>query len=145
MKKIILVFTLFFSSYLVTAQTYTWSPQFFSEDQSVSLTVSNFDPQAEWIVESDVLGIVGSGYNNWGETPDFSLTEIQPDVYVGDIVTLVDGEIKFRVNNAWDTDYGDNGLDGTLELGGANIPVQAGLYRVELDLSTNQYALNKVQ
>ena len=97
------------------------------------------------IVESDVLGIVGSGYNNWGETPDFSLTEIQPDVYVGDIVTLVDGEIKFRVNNAWDTDYGDDGLDGTLEQGGADIPVQAGLYRVELDLSTNQYALNKVQ
>lgn len=97
------------------------------------------------IVEDDVLGIVGSGYNNWGETADFSLTQIQPDVFVGDIVTLVDGEIKFRVNNAWDTDYGDDGLDGTLDPGGANIPVQAGLYRVELDLATGEYALQKVQ
>jgi len=42
-----------FSSQLVKAQTYTWNPQFFNEDQSVSLTVSNFDPQAEWGV-SDI-------------------------------------------------------------------------------------------
>ncbi len=97
------------------------------------------------IIADDVLGIVGSGFNNWGESPDFSLTQIQPDVWVGDIVTLVDGEIKFRVNNEWNTDYGDNGADGTLEPGGANIAVTAGEYRVKIDLTTNEYALNQVQ
>lgn len=93
----------------------------------------------------DVWGIVGSGYNDWGATPDFSLTQIQPDVYVGDIVTLLDGEIKFRVNNDWASDYGDSGADGTLDPGGDNIAVTAGLYRVVLDISSGTYSLNKVQ
>lgn len=93
----------------------------------------------------DVFGIVGSGYNNWGATPDFSLTQVNTDVWVGDIVTLVNGEIKFRVNNAWDTNYGDTGADGTIEAGGDNIAVTAGMYRVVLDIANGTYALNKVQ
>ncbi|MEM6516011.1 MAG: SusE domain-containing protein [Bacteroidota bacterium] len=98
------------------------------------------------IVEDDVLGIIGSGFNEWGDAgDDFELTEIQPDILVGDIVTLVDGEIKFRYNNAWDNDFGDNGADGTLDPGGANIAVTAGLYRVRLDLVAGTYVLNKIQ
>lgn len=101
----------------------------------------------EYTIEADeIWGIVGSGYNDWGNAgADFALTEVNPDIWVGDIATLVDGEIKFRVNNAWDTDFGDTGADGTLDAGGDNIAVTAGKYRIRLNLSDNTYKLNKVQ
>ncbi len=96
------------------------------------------------LVPDDIIGIVGSGYNDWGGAgPDFSLTEVNPDIWVGDIVTLVDGAIKFRVNNDWGTNYG--GTDGVLSLNGSDINVTAGLYRVRLDLANNTYQLNKIQ
>ena len=50
-------------------------------------------------------------------------------------MTLLDGEIKFRVNNDWGVNYGDTGLDGILELEGDNIPSVAGIYDIMLDFS----------
>ncbi|MBO3098716.1 SusE domain-containing protein [Gelidibacter pelagius] len=101
----------------------------------------------EYTIEAgDVWGIVGSGYNDWGnDGSDFALTEVQPDIWVGDIATLIDGEIKFRLNNTWDSDFGDTGADGTLDAGGDNIVVTAGMYRIIMNLSDNTYKLNKVQ
>ena len=55
MKKNLLLFSLVlcFSSTLL-AQTFTWSPTFFNDDDpDVTLTVSNFDPVAQWGV-SDI-------------------------------------------------------------------------------------------
>lgn len=96
------------------------------------------------VVADDILGVIGSGYNDWGNAgPDFSLTEVNPDIWVGDIITLVDGEIKFRVNNDWNVNYGGSG--GTLSPGGDNIAVTAGLYRIRLDFGNNTYQLNQVQ
>lgn len=47
------------------------------------------------------------------------------------------GEIKFRANDGWDWNYGDDGADGTLENGAANIAVaEDGNYTIALDLST---------
>ena len=57
---------------------------------------------------------------------------------------LIDGEIKFRVNDAWNSDFGDTGADGTLDAGGDNIAVTAGNYRVKLDLAMGTYELNQV-
>ncbi len=89
------------------------------------------------IEKTDIYGVVGSGYNDWGATPDFPFT---PDycnegIYYANNVTLLDGEIKFRVNNDWAVNYGDTGLDGILEEGGDNIPSAAGLYDIMLDFS----------
>ncbi len=51
------------------------------------------------------------------------------------------GKIKFRANDAWDLNYGDNGFDGSLEEGGADIPVaEAGNYTVTLNLEVAGYA-----
>ncbi|MAX71460.1 MAG: hypothetical protein CMC76_10230 [Flavobacteriaceae bacterium] len=106
----------------------------------------DFNNNTYTIQSTDVWGIVGSGYNDWGGAgPDFALTQIQPGVYYGDIATLVDGEIKFRPNNDWSTDFGDNGADGTLDAGGTNIAVTAGLYRVKMDVNTGTYELNQIQ
>ena len=53
------------------------------------------------------------------------------------VINLVGGqEIKFRANNDWGLNYGDNGADGSLEEGGSNIAVPStGSYLLELDLS----------
>ena len=90
------------------------------------------------ISKTNVYGVVGSGYNDWGGAgPDFAFT---PDycndgIYYANGVTLLDGEIKFRVNNDWGVNYGDTGLDGILELEGDNIPSSAGTYDIMLDFT----------
>ena len=50
MKKTILLSFLCFTLSTVNfyAQTYTWDPNFFDEDEVVSLTISNFNPVNEW-------------------------------------------------------------------------------------------------
>ena len=51
------------------------------------------------------------------------------------------GKIKFRANDAWDLNYGDNDFDGSLEEGGADIPVaEAGSYTITLNLEVAGYA-----
>lgn len=49
---------------------------------------------------------------------------------------LFAGMIKFRANDGWDINFGDTGGDGSLEYGGADIPISsAGNYTITLDLS----------
>ncbi|MUU78738.1 SusE domain-containing protein [Winogradskyella endarachnes] len=105
----------------------------------------DFNASTYTIEAANVWGIVGSGFNDWGATTDFALTQVQPDIYYGDIVTLLDGEIKFRVNNDWASDFGDTGADGTLDAGGDNIAVTAGLYRVQMDVANGTYSLYQIQ
>lgn len=94
------------------------------------------------IEAADLWGIVGSGYNDWGNGgPDYTLTEVNPGIWVGEIVNLVDGEIKFRSNEDWGSNLGDDDADGTLEPNGANIAVTAGAYRVRIDMNDSTYAL----
>jgi len=46
------------------------------------------------------------------------------------------GEIKFRANNGWALNIGDNGADGIPEIGGSNISIPtAGNYTITLDLT----------
>tara|TARA_R110002124_G_scaffold331_13_gene1452 strand:+ start:7515 stop:8876 length:1362 start_codon:yes stop_codon:yes gene_type:complete len=108
------------------------------------LTV-NFNDLSYSLEAADVYGVVGSGYNDWGATDDFALTEIQENVYVGDLAPLIDGQIKFRPNNTWTNDYGDAGLDGFLDQDpDNNIDVTTGNYRIRLDFNDNSYLLNKI-
>lgn len=80
-------------------------------------------------------GVVGSGTPNGWNGPDVPFYQVQgnPNALVS-YITLVDGEIKFRTNNDWTVNLGDNGADGTLEQDGANISVTAGNYRITLTL-----------
>ena len=100
------------------------------------------------IEKIDIPGIVGSGAPNGWDGPDVSL---RPDFsrdgfWVAYGVTLADGEIKFRMNNDWAINFGDDGANGTLERDAANIVVKAGKYDIELDLSdpaSPKYKLTK--
>ena len=89
-------------------------------------------------------GVVGSATpGGWGspDIPDLPFYKTDnPNIIVA-YVTLRDGEIKFRKNNDWSENYGDDGLDGTLDGGGANIPVTAGTYKITIDWSTNTYTI----
>ena len=91
-----------------------------------------------------VWGVVGSAtLNGWGAAEDVKL---MPDpcndgVYVVKDVVLTDGEIKFRQDDAWGVNVGDNGADGTYEANGANISVTAGTYDMTLDTVNGTYTL----
>ena len=84
---------------------------------------------AEW-------GIIGSATPT-GWDSDSNMTYDQATKKWTITVALTGGqEIKFRANDAWDLNYGDDGADGMLNAGGANIAIGAtGTYTVELDLS----------
>lgn len=91
-----------------------------------------------------VWGVVGSAtLNGWGAAEDVKL---MPDpcndgVYIVKDVVLTDGEIKFRQDDAWGLNVGDNGADGTYEANGANIAVTAGTYDMTLDTVNGTYTL----
>lgn len=91
----------------------------------------------EYTVEpADLWGVVGSGYNNWGDGgPDFLFTEVNPGIWIAQNVTLIDGAIKFRINEDWGTNLGDTGADGVLEENGDDIVVTAGTYDIMLDFT----------
>jgi CubicO group peptidase (beta-lactamase class C family) len=82
----------------------------------------------------DHWGITGSATNNGWDGPDIAM---QPGpvkgVWVIRNISLKDGEVKFRMNNSWDFNYGADGKS-KLILDGANISVKAGIYDVILDL-----------
>ncbi len=88
-----------------------------------------------WSMEAFAWGIVGSATPNGWDGPDVVLNYDPFSDTFKAAVTLVDGDMKFRKNNAWDVNYGDTGADGTLEMSGDNITVEAGHYIVTLDFT----------
>jgi len=91
--------------------------------------------QSDW-------GLVGSAAPNGWDGPDLEMYETgsnQYAIYAG----LTAGEMKFRYNEDWGNNYGDNGADGTLEGGGSNIVIpSAGTYFVTMDLNNATYTLS---
>ena len=81
-------------------------------------------------------GVVGSATPNDWDGPDLSLFQTgSADVYQG-YVQLGDGEIKFRPDNSWGSDFGDNGN---------NIAVSAGLYKITINTSSSTFTIDPFQ
>lgn len=101
------------------------------------LITVNFKENKYTIESYKVWGIVGSATpTGWGG-PD---TKFRPDfgaegIWNLNTIKLTDGEIKFRQNDDWGVNLGDDGANGTLEANGANIAVKAGTYSVQLDFT----------
>ncbi|MDI6403032.1 SusE domain-containing protein [Balneolaceae bacterium ANBcel3] len=90
-------------------------------------------------------GLIGDATpDGWDADQDMTY---DPDEKVWTItLDLTAGEIKFRANDDWALNYGDNIGNGTLEDGGNNIPVaEAGNYTVILDLSGPIYTYQVIQ
>jgi len=95
---------------------------------------SSLGSQSDW-------GLVGSATPNGWNGPDVEMYQTGPQEF--SIYTeLASGELKFRFNEDWGNNFGDNGNDGTLESGGANIPISAGTYFIVMDLGAGTYTIS---
>ncbi|MCX6270299.1 MAG: SusF/SusE family outer membrane protein [Bacteroidetes bacterium] len=82
-------------------------------------------------------GIIGSGVPVVGWNSDTNMTLVgsaEPYTWQFQNLTLVAGEIKFRANDDWGINFGDDGANGTLEYNGANIAVTAGTFNIKMKL-----------
>ena len=99
-----------------------------------------------WAATPSSWGVIGSAtVGGWDADQDM-VYDYQQDVWT--ITTnLVPGEMKFRLNDAWEVDYGDDDPnDNVLNAGGGNIPItEAGTYDIVLNLSEDvpTYTLSK--
>ncbi|WP_185967849.1 SusE domain-containing protein [Formosa sediminum] len=96
-------------------------------------------------IEAYTWGLVGDATPNGWDGPDTALTYDPTSDQWRVVVTLTDGEMKFRKNNDWSFNYGDNDTDGSLDDGGDNIPVTAGNYLVTLNLNDLTYSLEAIE
>jgi hypothetical protein len=91
--------------------------------------------QSDW-------GLVGNATPNSWDGPDLEMYETGSNQYAI-YADLTAGEMKFRYNEDWGQNYGDNGADGTLEGGGSNIVIpSAGTYYVTMDLNNATYTIS---
>ncbi len=84
-------------------------------------------------------GIIGSATaGGWGS--DQNMTYDPTTKIWSATIDLVVGEIKFRANDDWALNYGDNEGDFKVEAGGSNIAItSAGNYTITLNLSKPPY------
>lgn len=84
-------------------------------------------------------GLIGSATaDGWNSDQNMTYDEANNKWTI--TTNLVAGEIKFRANDDWGINFGDDGGDKKLEYGGANIAVaEAGNYTIELLLGAAVY------
>lgn len=87
-----------------------------------------------WSAVKTDWGLVGSATGSWDVDKDMTYNEATGTWTL--TTDLVAGDIKFRANDGWDINLGDDGGDKNMEYGGGNIPIaEAGNYSIVLDLS----------
>lgn len=94
-------------------------------------------------IEKYSWGIVGDGANGWDENKgtDIKLAyEGSTNTWVAKDVTLKAGQIKFRLNDSWATNFGaDSSVEpepaqsGNLKAGGKNIASKDGTFTIEVN------------
>jgi hypothetical protein len=96
----------------------------------------------------DNWGIIGSataavtGGDGWATDANLDYNSATKKYSI--TMDLVVGEIKFRLDDGWTTNYGDNGNDLSLDAGGSNIPIAtAGNYTIVVDFIAKTYTIKK--
>ena len=86
------------------------------------------------------LGIIGNATpGGWDADTDMTQNAANPYLW-SKIVTLIDGESKFRANDAWDVNWGASDFPGGVGAdGGPNIPTKGGAYFVTFNTGTGEY------
>ena len=103
-------------------------------------------------IETYSWGIIGSGARGWGDNDDVAMTyEGSTNSWVVKNIALA-GEIKFRLNHSWGTNFGadstDNpaaALEGDIKSGGNNIKLPAGTYNVSFSFDANNKGTYKIE
>ena len=81
-------------------------------------------------------GIIGDAIPGTGWDSDLDMTYDVTGKTWTITLDLQPGEFKFRANDSWELDYGDDEGDGILEKGGTNMKIDAGgSYTIVLNLS----------
>lgn len=100
----------------------------------VSIRVTPYQPN--W-------GIIGSATQyGWDNSTDMIYNPMTGKYSIS--TYLNSGEFKFRLDNSWVVNYGDNGNNLSLESGGDNIPVSAGNYTIVLDIENLSYTITPI-
>jgi len=88
-------------------------------------------------------GIIGDATpNGWGASTDMVYNPATDTYSI--TLRLTSGQFKFRLDNSWDTNFGDNGNNLSLEAGGDNIPVTSGVYTIIANFKTRSYTITRV-
>ncbi len=119
-------------------------------DNNIVVTAGTYKITIDWDdmtykIENFYWGLVGDSTPNGWDGPD---TKLQYDFTTDSfktVIQLTEGELKFRTNDAWGNDFGDNGADGTLDAGGDNIVVTAGYYLISANFNTLEYAIEPTE
>jgi hypothetical protein len=107
-----------------------------SAGTSNSYTIKVTPYQPNW-------GIIGDATPaGWGLSTDM-IYNAEAGTYSISLA-LTTGEFKFRLDNSWTTNYGDNGNNLSLEGGGSNIPVTAGNYTIVANFTTDTYTITPI-
>jgi hypothetical protein len=92
---------------------------------------------------AQVISIVGTGVNGWppDNVPEITLSTTDNIHYTISELAVTTGEVKFRQDFAWVTNWGGTGFPtGTAYLLGPNIPTVAGTYTVNFNRDTGDYS-----
>ncbi|MGL2963629.1 T9SS type A sorting domain-containing protein [Flavobacterium sp. RSB2_4_14] len=132
------------------ATTNQWGSTTFPTGTAVLNGPSLFVPGGEWVVtfnritgaysfDYNSVGILGSGLNGFN-VADTDLTTADGFNYTLAGLALTTGEVKFRKNNDWATNWGAAGFPtGTGTQDGPNIPVTAGTYNISIEIPGGNY------
>jgi hypothetical protein len=100
---------------------------------------------SKYTIEKYSWGIVGSATPSGWAAPDIQMMYDATSDQWRAIATLKEGEIKIRQNEDWGVNYGDTGADGTIDAGGDNIKVKAGIYLVTVDFKKGKYTIEAIK
>lgn len=90
-----------------------------------------------YTIDETSWGIIGGATpGGWDTDTNMTMTAAKGEYVWKADITLTTGEIKFRANDDWAINFGDDGVNGSLEYNGANIAVTAGTYHIELKLNS---------
>ncbi len=95
-------------------------------------------------LEAYSWGVIGDATpTGWDSDTDMTWNSANQTWEIASIALTGGKEIKFRLNNGWDTNYG--GVNGTLAAGGANIKINdSGNYKLVMDLVNLKYTVTKL-
>ncbi|MDO6761360.1 SusF/SusE family outer membrane protein [Tamlana sp. 2_MG-2023] len=124
------------------------TPGYYSFSMNITdmtYTLEAYDDSGDSIYPT--IGIIGdSTEGGWDNDMDMTQSDFDPHIWNIQNVTLADGELKFRANDAWDDSWGaDTAFSGFATAGGPNIPVMAGTYNIWFNDLDGGYVLIPVQ
>ncbi len=113
---------------------------------AVTFNASSGEYNFAEVIPFESISMIGTGTEFMNFVDDVEMTQLPGDEFSWRVrAFLVDGEVKFRANNDWIFNWGAGDFpSGVAELGGANIPVSAGEYRITFNTLTGVYSFEEL-